>query len=192
MHYPDHPFKLPDWVKAFTQDQPTHIPDLEKRMQFAVNLSRVNVDRKTGGPFGAAVFETDTGRLVCPGVNLVTHMNCSIAHAEMVALALAQQIVGHYDLSAQGKTHELVTSTEPCAMCLGAIAWSGVQRVVYGASTADAEKIGFDEGHKPAQGTLCLQEQGIEVIPEVLRVEASAVLQHYKNTGGNIYNSGQT
>jgi tRNA(Arg) A34 adenosine deaminase TadA len=192
MNYPDYPFKLPDWVMAFSQDQPTHMPDLEMRMQFVVNLSRINIDRKTGGPFGAAVFDLDTGHLVCPGVNLVTHMNCSIAHAEMVALALAQQIAGHYDLSAQGKRHELVTSTEPCAMCLGAIAWSGVQQVVYGASTADAEKIGFHEGHKPAQGTLCLREQGIEVIPEILRPEASAVLQHYKSTGGNIYNSSQT
>jgi len=191
MRYPDHPFKLPDWVASFLQNQPALMPSLEMRMQFVVGLSRANIDQQTGGPFGAAVFDMDTGGLICPGVNLVTHINCSIAHAEMVALALAQQVVGHYDLSAQGKRHELVTSAEPCAMCLGAIAWSGVKRVVYGACTEDAERIGFDEGHKPAQGTLCLKQQGIEVVSEVLRNEANAVLQHYKNSGGNIYNSGQ-
>ena len=190
MQYPERPFRLPDWLDSFLQDYPAPMPSLEARMEFVVALSRRNVDQQTGGPFGAAIFDMETGHLVCPGVNLVTHMNCSIAHAEMVALALAQQIVEHYDLSAQGKRHELVTSTEPCAMCLGAIAWSGVKRVVYGASTEDAERIGFDEGHKPAQGTLCLAELGIEVIGEVLRTEASAVLQHYGDTGGAIYNSG--
>lgn len=190
MRFPDHPFRLPDWVESFVQERAATMPSPEQRMEFVVELSRTNIDRQTGGPFGAAVFDMDSGQLVCPGVNLVTHVNCSLAHAEMVALALAQQAVGHFDLSAQGKRHELVTSTEPCAMCLGAIAWSGVQRVVYGANTEDAERIGFDEGHKPAQGTFCLRERGIEVIPEILRAEASAVLQHYRDSGGEIYNSG--
>lgn len=191
MPYPDRPFPLPDWIASFLQDQPKVMPSLEMRMAFVVALSRANIDQQTGGPFGAAVFDLESGRLVCPGVNLVTHVNCSLAHAEMVALSLAQQVVGHYDLSAQGKRHELVTSTEPCAMCLGAIAWSGVRRVVYGACTADAERIGFDEGHKPPQGTQCLTELGIEVIGEVLRTEAAAVLQYYGDTGGEIYNSRQ-
>ena len=69
----------------------------------------------------------------------------------MVAIALAQQAIGSYDLGGEGRPiHELVTSTEPCAMCLGAIPWSGVRRVLCGARGEDACEIGFDEGAKPA------------------------------------------
>ncbi len=157
-------------------------------MQFVVDLSRINVDEGTGGPFGAAVFDMASGQLISPGVNLVTSLNCSLAHAETVALALAQQQIQAYNLSAGERQYELVTSCEPCAMCLGAIAWSGVRRVVYGALTADAEAIGFDEGHKPAQGTQCLQQDGIEVVPGVLREQAAAVLRDYAERDGDIYN----
>ncbi len=158
-------------------------------MRFVIDLARHNIEHRTGGPFGAAVFETETGRLVAAGVNLVEPANCSVAHAEMVALTLAQQTVGHYDLSCAGIARELVTSTEPCAMCLGAIPWSGVRRVVCGARGEDACEIGFDEGAKPADWVGALKARGIEVVCDVLRPEAIAVLQDYLTSGGRIYNA---
>jgi tRNA(Arg) A34 adenosine deaminase TadA len=158
-------------------------------MRFVIKLARQNIDHRTGGPFGAAIFETGSGKLLAPGVNLVEPANCSIAHAEMVAIALAQQTKGSYDLG-QGETIcELVTSTEPCAMCLGAIPWSGVRRVVCGARGEDACAIGFDEGAKPADWVGALTRRGIEVTRDVLRDEASAVLNYYHTHGGLIYNS---
>ena len=90
-------------------------------MRFVIELARQNIEHRTGGPFGAAIFETTSGKLLAPGVNLVEPAHCSIAHAEMVAIALAQQTRGSYDLGREGTICELVTSTEPCAMCLGAI-----------------------------------------------------------------------
>jgi tRNA(Arg) A34 adenosine deaminase TadA len=67
-------------------------------------------------------------------VNVVVTHNCSILHAEMVAIALAQKKLGRYDISDEGKSdYELVASTELCAMCFGAIPWSGVTRLVCGA-----------------------------------------------------------
>ena len=158
-------------------------------MRLVIDLARQNIEHKTGGPFGAAVFESGTGRLVAVGVNLVESSNCSIAHAEMVAIALAQQAVGHYDLSHGGGAHELVTSTEPCAMCLGAIPWSGVRRVVCGARGEDACEIGFDEGAKPADWVTALKNRDIEVVRDVLGPEAKAVLQDYLKSGGPIYNA---
>jgi len=136
------------------------------------------------------VFEGATGRLVSAGVNLVETANCSIAHAEIVAISLAQRAVGHYDLGCEGMPRcELVTSTEPCAMCLGAIPWSGVRRVVCGARGEDACAIGFDEGAKPADWVGELRRREIEVVRGVLREEAKAVLQQYAGTGGTIYNA---
>ena len=80
-------------------------------MRLAVRLARANVDYGTGGPFGAASFDSRTTRLVVPGVNLVIATNCAVAHANMVAIMLAQRSIGYFDLGAKGQpTHELVTS----------------------------------------------------------------------------------
>jgi tRNA(Arg) A34 adenosine deaminase TadA len=126
-------------------------PTVEDRMRFAIELSRSNIHHGTGGPFGAAIFERETGRLLAPGINLVTSLDCSVFHAEMVAIMVAQQRVGDFDLGGPERPpYELVANTQPCAMCLGTTPWSGVRRLVCGASADDSEEIGFDEGMKPA------------------------------------------
>lgn len=181
--------RLPDWLRELTAETEIRLGTARARMRFVIDLARRNVEEKTGGPFGAAIFEANTGRLIAPGVNLVEPLNCSIAHAEMVAIALAQQNVGSYDLGARGAVCDLVTSTEPCAMCLGAIPWSGVRRVVCGARGEDACAIGFDEGAKPDDWIASLQSRGIEVVQDLCRDEARAILQHYHSSGGRIYNS---
>lgn len=159
-------------------------------MRFVIELAMVNVDSQTGGPFGAAVFEMKTGRLVSVGVNLVASTNCSLAHAEMVALAHAQQTVAHFDLGAPGLPPlELVTSCEPCAMCFGAIPWSGVRQVLCGARAHDASAIGFDEGPKPRNWMEALKRRGITVRRDLRRAEAVTVFRHYKEAGGAIYNA---
>jgi len=180
---------LPDWVDELLARNEGPLADNEQRMALAVELSRSNVENRTGGPFGAAVFESGSGRLVAAGVNLVEAQNCSIAHAEMVAIAFAQQALATYDLGAPGlPDHELVTSTEPCAMCLGAIPWSGVRRVVCGARDEDARAIGFDEGHKPSGWVDLLEKQAITAVRDVLRERARQVLLDYARRGGVIYN----
>lgn len=159
-------------------------------MRLAIALARENVKRQTGGPFGAAVFDEE-GRLVAPGVNVVVTSNCSILHAEMVAIALAQKKLARYDIGDEGRSHcTLVASTEPCAMCFGAIPWSGVARLVCGARDEDARRIGFDEGPKLSDWQKALQERGIRVSRDVLREEAVAVLDLYAGLGGPIYNAG--
>ncbi len=158
-------------------------------MGLAVELSRQNVRRGTGGPFGAAIFERETGRLLAPGVNLVTTRGCSVLHAEMVAIMTAQQALGTFDLGGPGRpAYELVASTEPCAMCLGATPWSGVRSVVCGARAEDAEKIGFDEGLKPREWVRSFEERGIAVERDVMREEAASVLREYAQRGGEVYN----
>ena len=190
MKLPELVLRLPGWTETFLAEANRSYPTAQDRMRLVIELARLNIEHQTGGPFGAAIFESGTGRLTAIGVNLVESANCSIAHAEMVAIAFAQQAVGHYDLGyTKGTAYELVTSTEPCAMCLGAIPWSGVQRVVCGATDQDARAIGFDEGAKPANWVESLQSRGIDVQQDVLRAEAAAVLLDYQKRGGLIYNA---
>lgn len=182
-------FSLPGWLAAFVRDYDC-ISDTEQQMAFVVEASRRNVAANTGGPFAAAIFEIDSGKLISLGVNLVTSQGLSMLHAEMVAIAVAQQKLGSYDLGGEGMAgHMLVSSTEPCAMCFGAIPWSGVRRVVTGARDMDARSIGFDEGPKPDDWQGALNARQIDVLIDVQRDAARQVLQDYLQDGGPIYNS---
>ena len=184
--------RLPVWVEESLVEEGRTYPAAEDRMRLVVGLARENVRRGTGGPFGAGIFERETGRLLAPGVNLVVGSSCSVFHAEMVAIMIAQKSLGNFDLGdARAPAYELVTSTEPCAMCLGATPWSGVRGLVCGARDEDASAVGFDEGSKPLEWVSALEERGITVARNVLREEAAGVLREYAATGGEIYNSRQ-
>lgn len=183
---------LPSWIPARLAAEPAAFATAQDRMGLAIRLARANVEQGTGGPFGAAVFERRTGRLLAVGVNRVLPSGLSVAHAEIVALALAQRERGHYDLGASGQPEcELAATTEPCAMCLGAIPWSGVRSLICGARDEDARAAGFDEGDKPRDWPAGLAARGIEVTRDVARAEAVAILREYAARGGAIYNSGR-
>ena len=190
--FPHLSLELPAWVEEELPAADHVFANDEDRMRLALALARRNIAEGTGGPFGAAIFNGDTGQLVAPGVNLVATAQWSGAHAEMVAFAIAQKVVGAFDLGGEGMpSMELFTSTEPCAMCLGATFWTGVRRVVCAARGADAEAIGFDEGPKPDNWPHELVRRGIAVTLDLLRDEGAQVLRDYASGGGLMYNSRQ-
>jgi tRNA(Arg) A34 adenosine deaminase TadA len=163
------------------------LPQAEARMRFVLDLARENI-AADGGPFAAAVFEHDSGRLLAAGANRVVASGYSCAHAEMIALTLAQRRFGHYDLGAPSfPACELVSSAEPCLMCMGAVLWSGVRHLSCGARGEDVTALGFDEGPKPADWADALRHRGIEVYPDVLREEAREILRGYQAAGRPIY-----
>jgi tRNA(Arg) A34 adenosine deaminase TadA len=155
----------------------------EARMRLAIALSLANVERG-GSPFGAVVF--DGSRVVAAGVNRVLDSGLSIAHAEIVTLMRAQKVLNSGPQRSSGAL-TLVSSTEPCCQCYGAVVWSGVSRLVCGASTADAEAIGFDEGPKPEAWVAELERRGISVTEGICRSDARAVLEEYARRSGPIY-----
>lgn len=192
MHYPSIAITLPDWVNSFLATKPNIYPSIEQRMELVIKLSQLNVQYKTGGPFAAAVFSLKAGKLIAPGVNVVVSSLCSVAHGEIVALSIAQKVLGSFDLGATtDQQYELVTSTAPCAMCLGAIPWSGVKRVTCAARDEDARRIGFDEGAKRNDWVEEFEKRGITVVNDVLRNQAIKVLKSYSQNGGLIYNGRQ-
>jgi len=190
MKFPEITIRLPDWTDAFLKKSPQTFADVKDRMRFVIDLAHSNIRNGSGGPFAAAVF-AENGRLIAPGVNTVLSTNCSVFHAEIVALALAHKIMGTYDLSQGGSRHfELFTSAEPCAMCFGAIPWSGIRLLVCGARDEDVRSIGFDEGPKLPNWVNALNERGISVHRDVLRDDAVRALKEYAAMGGIIYNAG--
>lgn len=172
---------IPRWVDDVVAAAGPVFPDDEAKMTLVLALCTENIARG-GGPFAAAVFDADG--CVAAGVNRVIDTGYSIAHAEIVALMSAQRAL---KTVIDKPSLTLVTSAAPCCQCFGAIVWAGVDRLVCGATTADVEAIGFDEGPKPKDWQACLRERGIEVTERVRRAEASALLNEYKAHGGVIY-----
>ncbi|HEX6940201.1 MAG TPA: nucleoside deaminase [Longimicrobiales bacterium] len=180
---------LPDWIDDVVDWDRTYA-DVADRVGLAILLARENVLRDGAGPFGAAVFETETGRLVAVGVNRVLPERNSVLHAEVTALMFAHRRTGAYTLGGAGMPpHDLATSCDPCAMCLGATLWSGVRRLLAGADREDAMAVGFDEGPVFPESFAYLTRRGIEVVRGIRRAEARAVLERYVERGGRIYNA---
>lgn len=178
----------PAWVASVVAWDRRYATD-EDKVRLTIALSRENVARDTGGPFGAAIFERDTGRLVAVGMNSVVRLNNCTLHGEMVAFMMAQHRLGSFSLGAAGMpAHELVTSCEPCAMCLGATLWSGVKRLVCGAAREDATRLNFEEGPVFPESYRYLEDRGIAIVHGVCRDEARAVIELYREKSGKIYN----
>lgn len=177
---------LPAWTQHVIDMQRLYTTP-EEQVLLAVELSRMNVEENSGGPFGAAIF-TDEGRLVSIGVNRVIQQSCSVAHAETMAFMTAQQRLQQFRLNAIGRRITLATSSQPCCQCFGATVWAGIDRLLIGARSEDVESLtGFDEGPLPADWVGELNRRGIEVQRDVCREQARAALALYKQVGGKVY-----
>jgi len=159
-------------------------------MQCALALAEQNIREKTGGPFAALLLEEESGKILEVGVNRVEPLGMSVAHAEIVALTRAQQRLQSFTLNflITGTRYQLVTSAQMCAMCLGALPWSGITSVLYGATKTQVEEIaGFDEGAIPADWEKELQKRNIQVTGPLLPNESARVLELFVAMRGQIY-----
>lgn len=183
---------LPEWVHAQV-DTGHAYPGDESKVALAIELSRLNIEAGSGGPFGAVVFDAANDRIVSVGVNRVLPQHCSVAHAETMACMLAQQrlqrarlnrdlddnIVGRYVLA---------TSSQPCCQCYGATVWAGIDRLLIGARSEDVEALTeFDEGPLPADWVGELERRGIEVVRDLHRDAAREVLRRYGQSDARRY-----
>ena len=184
----------------FTVDQPPWLLDeisfgeefetIESRMALVIRLSDLNVERRTGGPFAAGVFETETGRLISAGVNQVLSSGVSSADAEVCTLSLAQKKLKTFDLGSKNLVdHQLVVNWCPCVMCYGAIIWSGVTSLVTNVGPEMEEITGFDEGPLHPMWREELRSRGIDLQENVMWSEALKVFEKYRDSGAPVYNA---
>ena len=189
----DFTISLPDWAIEENERLPAFMPSLEERMAAVIRFSQLNIEKRTGGPFAAGVFELKTGKRIIVGVNRVVQSSCSSAHAEVVTLSLAQKIFGAYDLGGPTMpTLQIVVNWCPCAMCCGAVVWSGVRSLAIAGSGPELEQItGFDEGPIHPEWKKEFAKRGIDVIDGVLTEQAVAVFRTFKASGALVYNGRQ-
>lgn len=193
--------EVPSWVATEAEAAGPVLPTLDQRMALVNRLADRNFRDGGGGPFAAIVVERASGLVVSAGVNRVLASNLSVAHAEVVALSLAQRQRGNWDLGARGHPEtELVVNWRPCLQCCGAVLWSGVSHVVIPDDSALMEELtGFDEGPVAEDWIREFAHRGIDVtkgvgLPEALRVfrdyadwvaRGHAVLYNARGTGAN-------
>lgn len=106
-------------------------------MQEALEEAYTGIDNAEGGPFGSVVVKD--GKIVGRGHNQVLKEHDPTCHGEVQAIRDACRNLGTHDLSGC----ELMTTAEPCLMCLGAIMWAHIDKVYYGCNVQDTEYIGF-------------------------------------------------
>ncbi len=126
----------------------------QKFLALSVELAIENV-KSGGGPFGALIVKN--GELISTAANQVTQLHDPTAHAEVLAIREAAKNLGDHKL--EGCT--IYSSTEPCPMCLGAIYWAGIDKLVFASNKADAEKAGFIDAHIYREFDLKLEERSI-------------------------------
>lgn len=184
---------LPQWAIDRHQKLPTYFVSSEDRMRLIIEFSRQNIKEQTGGPFAAGVFEKESGKVVVVGVNRVMPENCSSAHAEIMALSLAQKRLGVFDLGGSGMVdYELVVNWRPCIMCMGALIWSGVRHLTIAGDGPELEDItGFDEGPLSEDWKHQLLIRGISLSSNILTKEAISVFHEFAASKAYVYNSRQ-
>lgn len=104
----------------------------------AIEIASVGIE-KGGGPFGAVI--TRDGEKISESFNKVVLTCDPTAHAEVNAIREAAAVLKSHDL----KGCTLYSSCEPCPMCLGAIYWAGIKKVVYSCDRNEAEGAGFSD-----------------------------------------------
>jgi guanine deaminase len=148
-------------------------------MDEAIRLAEENVHSGKGGPFGAVVVRN--GKIIARGVNMVTALNDPTAHAEVVAIRKACEVLGWFEI----KDCELYSSCEPCPMCLGAIYWSRPKALYFAASREDAAAAGFDDAHIYDEICAPLSERKIPTI-HARHDKAFSAFDKWKLSGNKI------
>ncbi|HEY0758801.1 MAG TPA: nucleoside deaminase [Acidisarcina sp.] len=108
----------------------------EQRMRELVKFTARTMLTERPVPFGALIVETRTGTLLQRGLNAVAKENDPSSHAEVRTVRLACRKLKTRSLAG----YTLYSTCEPCPMCMANALWAGLDRVVYGATIADANR----------------------------------------------------
>lgn len=109
-------------------------------MKLGIDEARTTMNEGKGGPFGAVITDIE-GKVIAIASNKVLESHDPTAHAEIMAIRKASEILGTHNL----ENCILYVTGYPCPMCLSAIMWANIKKVYYGTNLEDAEKIGFKD-----------------------------------------------
>jgi guanine deaminase len=150
-------------------------------LKMAIDLSERHSNAGHGGPFGAVLVKG--GQVISRGWNKVLASKDPTAHAEITAIRSAARKLGSFALNGC----VLYSSCEPCPMCLAAIYWARIKRVVYAAGRTDAAKIGFDDAFFYTQINLPPGRRTLPMIQQMRGEAAQVMLAWARKPGHRLY-----
>ena len=132
---------------------------MEKIMNLGVVEARRTLNENKGGPFGAVIVDKDNN-VISVASNLVLELHDPSAHAEIMAIRKAGEILKTHDLSGC----KIYATGYPCPMCLSAIMWANIKEVYYGTNLEEAKEI-----KNPNEKTLKLEQVGHDECLELFK-----------------------
>lgn len=143
-------------------------------MELAIELSK-----KAFYPYGAIIVKD--GKIIGRSDSKTNVSQSAFSHAELRAIEDAMEDLGGHLCAEGGKGVTLYSSCEPCAMCMGAILYTGIEKLVYGATLEDSKECVNDIlAHSKDVANICSNRK-IEIVSEFMRDEAVSVLKEWKN-----------
>ncbi|MFZ1007420.1 MAG: nucleoside deaminase [Candidatus Sulfotelmatobacter sp.] len=122
---------------ALTANPADSAADTE-RMRALAAFTALTMDTPNPVPFGADIVDSKSGKRLMRATNTVGPEHDPSAHAEVHTIRLACKGLNSYSL----RGYTLYTTCEPCPMCMACALWARLDRVVYGATIADAARFG--------------------------------------------------
>jgi len=145
----------------------------EQRMAAIVAFTARSMDTERPRPFGASILHTKSGRMLLRALNNVAGEWDPSSHAEVRAIRLATKRLKALSLAG----YTLYTTCEPCPMCMSTALWAGLDRVVFGATIADANRH-CNQIQIPATEVASRSDMTCIVDGPVLRDECYALFTH--------------
>ncbi|MBD3418722.1 MAG: nucleoside deaminase [Chitinivibrionales bacterium] len=142
-------------------------------LRMAIELAATHSASGENGPFGAVLV--NNGKIVGTGWNRVVQSKDPTAHAEIVAIREACAALQSFSL----EKCTLYTSCEPCPMCLSAIYWARIERIVFAGTKEDAARAGFDDAFIYREIGKACADRSLPIL-HLLRNEAKAVFEAWR------------
>ncbi len=149
-------------------------------MKLGIEEARTTMNEGKGGPFGAVITDIE-GKVIAIASNKVLESHDPTAHAEIMAIRKASEILGTHNL----ENCILYVTGYPCPMCLSAIMWANIKKVYYGTNLEDAEKIGFKD--KKIYDYLKNNDNNILSIEQLNYNECLELFKEYQRNNKEIY-----
>lgn len=149
-------------------------------MKLGIDEARTTMNEGKGGPFGAVITDIE-GKVIAIASNKVLESHDPTAHAEIMAIRKASEILGTHNL----ENCILYVTGYPCPMCLSAIMWANIKKVYYGTNLEDAEKIGFKD--KKIYDYLKNNDNNILNIEQLNYNECLELFKEYQRNNKEIY-----
>ena len=152
---------------------------MNKYMEMAIKEAEEGIKNNHGGPFGSVIVKNE--EVIAGGHNHVLKNNDPTCHGEVDAIRKACEKLGSFDLTGC----ELYTTGEPCPMCLAACMWANIDKVYYGATIEDNEKIGFRD--KKFDELMGGREKLADYLEEIDRDECLKLFEEYNKMNAERY-----